>query len=394
MESALYSFAYCKCLRQFLIVTLVFGSDTITVIRASAADAPVEFPITTYPDLVFATVTIERGEHLFAIDSGSTGNVFHTSLRRYMGNSHGVRNVESANGHLIALEEFDAPAAQIGTIELKEDASAVCHDLSSVREAEGREVEGIIGIPLFRRCIVQMDFDSHRLSIFPASIAPKSDWGEPLNVLDNGAKLPTIRLAFDDGVNEQCIVDTGFSGAVSLNSKVYQNLFKRRLIVAQGENSFALFHGLQTVQQGRLHIAKIGSFEKNDLLVTNGDAESRIGLKYLRLFRVTFDLSRNRIYFAKGHAFDKTDKQAAIGVGVLRKQAKTVVVSVEPKSPADKAGILVDDELLSVAGQSIAGRPLAEVRWMLRDKADEQGRLSLTLGRGSAHRDVLVNIRD
>ena len=139
---------------------------------------------------------------------------------------------------------------------------------------------------------------------------------------------------------------------------------------------------------------KVGSIEKNDVLVRDGGAESRIGLDYLRQFRVTFDIPHDRIFLAKGTEFDKPGKQRAVGIGLLRKNGKTVVIFVEPDSPAEDAGISINDELVTIAGEPIAGRPLAEIKWMLREKADPSGKLKLMFRRDNKEREVEVTIHD
>jgi predicted aspartyl protease len=378
-----------------ILATLLALSVVATIpVESSAADAFAVFSIPRYPDEIFVSVMIDGVEHLCALDSGSTANAFHTTLRPVLGDSHGREKYATATGERISAEVFDGPAAHLGTIAFGKDSPASCFDLTPIQEAEGVKVEGIIGMPLFRSNTVELDFDAHRLVIRPASIALDADRGVPIRVTYNRSELPTIHATFGDNIIESCIVDTGFTGTLALASKLYTKLSKQELISQQEDSSYAMTNGLRTERQGLLRSIKVADFSVSNVLVTDGGKESRVGLKLLRRFRVTFDLPRDRIYLAKGTAFDKPDKQPAVGVGLLRKSERTVVCSVDPDSPGEKAGIAVNDELLSIAGELVAERPLAEARWMLRDKADASGRVNLVLRRGTATQKATVVIRD
>jgi hypothetical protein len=363
--------------------------------RPVAADVSAEFPITSYyQDLIYVPVTIGTSEHLCVVDSGAGAYVFHTSLRPKLGASVGQTQIASADGSISPAELFKFPDARISTITLNKDAPALCCDLSSIREVTGRDIDGIIGLPLFQSYIVQMDFDAYRIVIYSPSISPNAAWGEPMNLAYNKAKLPTVLVEFGDGISEQCIVDTGLAGSVWLSSKLYAKLLNKELVVAGGEIPGAIVTGYRTLNAGNVPYMILGSIEDNDVAVRDGGAESRIGLYYLRRFRVTIDIPHDRMYLARGAEVDKPDKQRAVGIGLLRKNEKTVVTWIEPNSPAEDAGISVTDELVTMAGEPVAGRPLAEIYWMLRRKADSSGKLKLMFRRDNEEREVEVTIRD
>jgi hypothetical protein len=375
----------------FLLIPTLSGCRT----RPVAADVSAEFPITIYyQDLITVPVTIGTSEHLCVLDSGAGGYFFHTTLRQRLGASLGHTPIASPDGSIARAEAFKTPDARIGAITLDKDAPTLCYDLSTIREGSGRDIDGIIGLPLFQSHIVQMDFDAHRIVIGSPSISPKSSWGEPINLAYNQAKLPTVLVEFGDGISEQCIVDTGFAGSVLLSSKLYAKLLNKKRVFTGGEIPVQLVTGYRTVHAGSAPYMKVGSIEDNDVAVRDGGAESRIGLYYLRRFRVTIDIPHDRMYLAKGAEFDKPGKQRAVGIGFLRKNEKTVVTWIEPDSPAGDAGISVNDELVTIASEPIAGRPLAEIYWMLTEKADPSGKLKLMFRRDNKERNVEVAIRD
>jgi hypothetical protein len=288
----------------------------VTIAATSVvADQSTTFSIPIYPDALIIPVTVAGAEHLCMLDSGASGCFFHTSLRRGLGDPFESAKIVSAVGELVSAEVFDAPSVRIGSIELSRDAQTACLDLTAFREAEGRDVEAVIGLPLFQSNIVQLDFDAHRLTIQPASTVPGKNWGQRIDVWHTDSQLPMIPITFGDGTSELCIVDTGYSASFGLSTSSYRKLLKKQLLSADGDIETALLGGTRTSQQGRLQTVKVRDFEMHNILVTSGGTQSRIGLGCLRRFRVTFDLPHDHIYFAKGDSIDKPDRRSAVGIG-------------------------------------------------------------------------------
>src|SRR5215216_231280 len=103
-------------------------------------------------------------------------------------------------------------------IELSREAPVSCFDMTAAREATGRDLEGILGVPLFRGNIIQIDFDRQRLSISKGSNRPLPEWGQPVNVSYTKSSLPTVSVTLGNLLEERCIVDTGYNGSLSLTS--------------------------------------------------------------------------------------------------------------------------------------------------------------------------------
>ncbi len=206
--------------------------------------------------------------------------------------------------------------------------------------------------------------------------------------------LPTVLVEFGDGINEQCIVDTGYDGTVLLSSALYAKLLDQKRLVTGEDIPAVIATGPRSVRGGSVAYMKVGRFERYDVPVRDGIAESRIGLDYLRLFHVTIDIPHDRIYLAIGAEFDKPDKVRSTGIGLLRKNEKTIVNWIKKDSPAQDAGISVDDELVLVAGEPVAGRPLAEIKWMLGEKVDPSGKLKLLFRRADQEREVELTIHE
>jgi hypothetical protein len=166
----------------------------------------------------------------------------------------------------------------------------------------------------------------------------------------------------------------------------FSSLVKKGDIRLLGDGMSVTLTGRRTSRSGIISSVRVGDFENRDLVVCDGGDKARIGLQYLRRFRVTCDLKHNRIYLAKGAKFDEPERQP-IGIGILRKGGKTMVAHVEKNSVFAKSDVRENDELISVAGLSISEQPIGEIHWLIRKKSDSSGNVVLGFRRdGKEHR--------
>jgi hypothetical protein len=189
-----------------------------------------------------------------------------------------------------------------------------------------------------------------------------------------------------------CTVDTGCNQSIEWSSELFANLIDSKKIPPREDELGFQASGMKLVRVGQLAGAKIGGFQNAGLRVRDGGKNSCIGMQYLRRFLVTLDLGRNQIYLKKGAKFDEPDKDPAVSIGLLRKSDVTFVNFVGRNSPGERAGIDINDELISVGGEAVRGKPLAEIRWMYREKADVNGHLMLAMRRDGVERNVDVEI--
>jgi predicted aspartyl protease len=401
--------------------------------RVFAHDDPVEFPLPEYDDVILIPVTLGNADRLCVLDSGATYHFFHTSLRESLGKQLSEAACTFANGESMKVALYPVPEIKIGRITLpgskasvqddgtgnfalrsprtmrespsllvdqfdpledkvEDEECVVCCDSAIVAQMSGRNIEGTVGMPLFLAKVVQLDFDHRRIRILPATTSPSSDWGQPINVSFNEGKLPTIDVELPGGVKSTCIVDTGCDGTISLSSELFAKLVATQKIIPREDGTVFQANGIKVIHVGRLASAKIGDFENASLEVDDGGKLNSIGLQYLRRFLVTLDLGRKQIYLKKGAKFDEPDKEPAVRIGLLRKNEMTIVGSVGRNGPGERAGIQLNDELVSVGGEPVRGKPTAEIRWSYREKADANRHLTLAMRRDGVERNVDVEI--
>jgi len=120
------------------------------------------FEIAASGDLLILPVTLEGQTYEFVLDSACTTHVFDTSLRAHLGHPGGLTAPESP----IKAELFSAPAASVGKLPLRNQMPVICLDLTELRQATGKNIRGILGVPFFHDRIVRIDFDRGILDVF------------------------------------------------------------------------------------------------------------------------------------------------------------------------------------------------------------------------------------
>nr|WP_261361819.1 aspartyl protease family protein [Aeoliella straminimaris] len=353
--------------RQFIAVNALIGCLLTTTLCQGdepTRPQPVVLRLPHYHDLLYAAVAIEGQEHQFVLDTGSQVHVFDHRLKSYLGPPIRTARTVDSEGIKSETELFHPPICQVEKLELSPNAAVVCVDLEPVRQAIGKEIEGILGMPFFATHVVQVDFDQRKLRIWPGSVTPSSDWGEAVPVAGFVKHSPAVYADFTGLPDEPITIDTGFRGTISLRSGLYDQLVSRSEINPLGTTYRTTLNQGVLLAEGTLSTIKVAGNTHHKLTVERSQSDSsRIGLEYLRRYKATFDVARGRIHLARGFDYDSPEDDIRLGVRFLRKIDATVVDEVEPNGWADSVGIETGDEVLAVGGRTTSSKPIAEVEW-------------------------------
>lgn len=118
-----------------------------------------------------------------------------------------------------------------------------------------------------------------------------------------------------------------------------------------------------------------------------------IGGRLLRRFRVVFDYSRQQMILEPNTHFQETDEVDMSGAALMSEPpAFTVikVVRVRPDSPAAKAGLQQQDEIISVDGQPASSLTVIKLRRMFRVEGREY---LLRVKRGEEKLEIKIKLR-
>lgn len=236
-------------------------------------------------------------------------------------------------------------------------------DIFGLSNYLGAKIYGLLGYYFFNSFIVELKYSSKRMVFWEPGTKGKIK-GEriPINIV--GSK-PYINIAIESPaygtLNINTLVDNGASHAVSL-----ERLNEKPFPIPPDAISANLGVGMSGPIDGsigRLTSLKIGSFTLKNVLASYPqyddvaakillkDRNGNLGADVLSRFNIVFDYEDQSMYFKKGGQFNRPFEHDMSGIEVYTQENNTkhyYISRIEPDSPAEKAGILVDDEIVSI----------------------------------------------
>jgi PDZ domain/Aspartyl protease len=260
---------------------------------------------------------------------------------------------------------------------------------------------GILGLEVFERFAVTMDYRRHtlRLRNFRSFTPPARDVAVPLYFQED---MP-LAYAEADGVRGLFGVDTGNSGRIFLFGDFlkHHGFFERYAGGAEGQSGSS--GGIVRSSTYRLHEFTFGGLTMHEFVTgfvvqQKGSFSSRteagnFGYDVLSQFTLTTDYRRGRIYLHRepGAPLPQFTRTGFVG-GSRDAQNRLVVGAVLPNSPATEAGLARGDVILTIDGVPTQDLTPPELAGLARRPAGTPMRL--TVRRGDTDREVTLIRRD
>lgn len=267
-------------------------------------------------------------------------------------------------------------------------------DIFNLSNHVGIRIYGLIGYYFFNSFTVKIKYPAKRMT-FALVDAKLKKKGErlPLEMINNKPYVQLFISPTDQEKREmKMILDIGASHAISLEA--YQgNPFPlpEKTIKANLGIGFA---GLISGHIGRMKRVDLGSFTFKDVLASYPDfaqagaktgvsvRNGNVGSNLLKHFDLTIDYSQGEIYLKRNSYSNANFEHDMSGMEIYVQQGDPNVYFVgriEPDSPAEEAGILTNDQLLSLNFKPVTDYNLDDIDHML--KAGDGKRIILQLGR-------------
>lgn len=348
------------------------------------------FTIARDGDPILLPVSLDGKECLFMLDTGATFHTFDFSLRQYLGSP--VRTGTGITGSTdIAIQAFSPPTARIGRLELDRDELVTCADLTVLRYATGKEIHGILGMPFFKRRIVQIDWDSGTLYVLKANTPPDAEWGQAFQVTFDKLGGPILEASLADDRPTRFLIDLGVDATGTLADTVFSQLIDRNVLNITGDRIVATAGGNDRRFTGRLDDLRVGQFTHRNLIFSQGTS-NKLGIGYLSRYCVTFDLPNSSVYLKKAGGYSRTDHEDMSGLRLMRVEGETIVHSVDEGSPAYMTGIRSRDRIVQIAGKPASEYELANVRRLLRSGDGKE--IDLTSKRGPYETTSTIRLKE
>jgi len=336
--------------------------DAVADARILDGKASATVPLSISNTKLLVNVRLDgQGPFPMALDTGGHAILTPATAKRLGLKASGAGRSFGAGSGSTALGYTQVARLRLGDAEI-DDQSFLVMPMASVLTDRGAQppVAGLIGLELFERFAVTLDFARKQMTLQPFGEAapPPGATAVPIRFTDD---MPLVQATLD-GQPGLFGIDTGNTGPLML--------FPRWA----GRHGLAAYYmaGLPTPDGGvggmfTAHAAYIRSLRIGGLDVpadqtgfltppgtgstSNPSEAGNLGLPVWRHFRIGFDYRRGRMYLAPRPGFSLPQTTASAGLGAIKLDpAAFTVLQVLPGGPAAKAGLRKGDRIVAVDG--------------------------------------------
>ena len=294
-------------------------------------------------------------------------------------------------------------SASVGRAEIQNIPAAILKkDIFGLSNYLGTKIYGLLGYYFFKSFLVQIRYSGKRL-LFSHPAAVRKIKGERVPIEIVGYK-PYVNIDMETADHKKLtiktLVDNGASHAISLE-RLHENPFplpEASIPANLGVGMSGPIDG----SIGRISSLTIAGIALKNVLasypryddvaakVILKDRNGNLGADILSRFNITFDYEDNSIYLKKNSLFNRPFEHDMSGIEVYLQEGKKkhyFVSRIEPGSPAEKAGILVDDELISINFMPVLSYKLDEINNLF--KISDGKQIILTIARNN---ELLIKV--
>ena len=363
------------------IATNVAIADSVFAVPAMAATARIDDPsgAASVPfDLVnnhiYVDGTVDGKPARFLVDTGGSNLLTPAAARKFGLASEGRMTANGAGENPTDLAFARGKQVRVGDATLANPVFYVI-DLGDLPQIEGVPLDGLVGYEMFRRFDVRIDYAKKALTMFdPKRFVPPP--GAAVLDFKLAGTIPEVSGTLD-GVPVLLTVDTGSRDSLTMSSPFVRahDLVAKYNAAPEAVTGWGV-GGAARGRPARFGTLKLGALAidgiAGDLFVGNKGAftdpnvAGNLGGGVLHRFTVTFDYANRKIYLAPNAAFGKPDAFDRSGLWLFNDGDALKIVDVADRSAAQKAGLRLNDRIISIGDEAIGRRSLTQWRERLR----------------------------
>lgn len=376
----------------------------LLVILALAAPAAFGAPAHEIPfilqhnNLFLDHVTLAgQGSYRAMIDTGTTHNIVDLEVAAQLKLEPTGSLPVAATGGGITMPTFDASILAVNGVPLMDkDMPLIGGPLHRESAPIEQTMDLLLGYPLFRRWVVELDFDKLVMRLYePRDYTPPAGvQAIPVNLALN---VPLVK-ADVEGMAVNLMIDTGANSMLDL----YPG-FMQRSGLAERHTTYRMpVYGLGgSVDSALMRVSSLtlGAYTLKDLRVYahsqsvfSSLLDGLIGTEILRRFTVALDYNHSRIYLTPNPSLSEPWSEERAGITALRLGDDYVVVSVADQSPAGLAGLLIGDKVIRVNGKPASETGISGMRTLVRQAPGTA--ITFTVLREGAEMDMTITLEE
>ena len=341
-----------------------------------------------FGDHIFIHLSVDGSEPLdFIFDTGDGLPVIDLDIAKKLNLNLDHKSTKTSAQGAIEGALIDHNTIELNGIQLEKDIQLYASSLRHLEMSIGKNIDGIIGYDLLHHYVVRLNYNELLFELYDENSYNHDGSGYSFEFeLDNYIPHIEGEVTLNDGqvLKGDFFINTGAGTTLDFNTRFAE---KNDIINKTGDHFSYPVAGLSkketTHYEGRVKRFDLGEFQFNELPIgistakhgiqNNKKVAGILGNKVLKKFNITFDYSRKKIHFVKNRNYSDSFKVNASGLYLQLSQdmSKVLAHRVYDASPAKKAGIEKDAEILRVNDKDIKEYTLPELRKILEQSNNE-----------------------
>jgi hypothetical protein len=300
-----------------------------------------------FPDTL--NFILDTGSGGISLDSGTTAyfGLKPTPSDRTIRGIGGIRNVSFLNQQQLRL-----PGLTVDSLNFH------VNNYDVLTAVYGEKIDGIIGYSFLSRYIVKIDYDTSQLEVWSRGSLKYPRGGYLMRPVITTLPVQQARVRDAAAVNARFLYDMGAGLCMMLSSDFIRDsalLDKRRKMYVKEAEGLGGKVDMQTtvvkeVRFGPYRFKNVPVYVFDDTynITSYPYLGGLIGNDLLRRFNVILNYDRRDIYLVPNKHFNDPFDYSYSGVELYYVNGQVLVGDVAANSPAEKAGVLEGDEVVSV----------------------------------------------
>lgn len=288
-----------------LIIPLLLVANDFTLNKGYVdnKDFYISVPFETRNDLPIIIVTINGQQKKFLLDTGAPTAISSSLQKQFKFGFYARLGANDINGHNDSFTAISVDELNIGGMSVKDVPALVISDKNAILKHLG--VDGIIGSNFLRHMIVRISIKDKAIT-FTDNIAlldMKHAYAEHMSTDKDMQSSPVIKVRLGEGITEELLFDTGFSGFYDLAAQKFSMFEQNDGVDVVGVEKNKAMYGMigieRPTEKFKVLIPRysVGGFVFHNVIAyTSSDDNSKLGAKFLRTADVTLDYVNNKFY--------------------------------------------------------------------------------------------------
>lgn len=362
-------------------------------------------------------VPFRLGENAIIVDTTVNGKDLSLMLDTGFGGAVDVQgevDLGKPTGSMVLrdfVRETQAPTVHISSLMIGKkriDAKgmdAVITEGGDYSFAYGTHCDGLIGFETLRNDIVEISFQTNRLIFYPKTVniserVPDNKRSFLVKMRPSGRNAIHLQAETADGKAMNLALDTGNAFYATTHRDVLERVGLWDGRDAKYSSSSGVASGSVDSWSAKMPPLTIfgvpvalSVWDIIDLPSSSAESDGTVGFGFLKNFNIIIDFGRRYVWLDNftGVVGNEVEGETGISCGYSKQDRSIQVYRVSEGTPAEKAGVKVGDEIVSLDGVALGHKTGRQMRSLL--KGPLGSRVKLTLSRnGSLRRVELVRV--